>query len=167
MSKGDSALQDAIRFYTKWVDEVSRSGQPVPAEEWDRPLFTYLMTRKQLAQLNRICHAEGWPRQTCPGITLYPHHIKHVLTSRSGDGLNWVQVAELLCAAYCTRSEISLNKDRNMQGVILNAVEKLATIKGQKYFGMAIVQVSENDLAPVTAYHATEAKIKAIQKNSV
>ncbi len=37
----------------------------------------------------------------------------------------------------------------------------------QKYFGMAFLQVSENDVAPVTAYHASEAKIKAIKKKSI
>lgn len=47
---------------------------------------------------------------------------------------------------------------------MLNASKRLSTIKGQAYYGMAILQVSENDLAPVTAYHATEAKIKAIKK---
>jgi hypothetical protein len=29
---------------------------------------------------------------------------------------------------------------------------------------LAIIQVSENNLAPVTAYHATKAKIEAILK---
>ena len=57
-----------------------------------------------------------------------------------------------------------MNKDRSMQGIILNANERLIKVSGQKYYGMAILQVSENDLAPVTAYHATEAKIKAIQR---
>lgn len=164
MSKGDDALIDAIRFYTKWVSDIIISGQSVPQDEWERPLFTYMLTKRQFNQLNVICHDEGWPRQTCPGITIYPHHISHVLTSRAKDGLNWVQVAELLSASFCTRSEIAANKGRNMQGVILNAVEKLTTVTGQKYFGMAVLQVSENDLAPVTAYHATEAKIKAIKK---
>lgn len=164
MAIGDAALVDAIHFHTKWVNDIVNSGQPIHQDEWERPLFTYVLTKRQFNQLNLICHKEGWPRQTCPGITLYPHHISHVLTSRAKDGLNWVQVAELLSASFCTRSEIAANKGRSMQGVILNGFEKLTTVTGQKYFGMAVLQVSENDLAPVTAYHATEAKIKAIKK---
>jgi len=167
MAKGDEALEDAIRFYTQQVYVVSSSGLWMPQEEWEKPLFTYLLTKKQFNQINRICHAEGWPRQTNPGITVYPHHIKHVLTSRAKDGLSWVQVSQILCAAFCTHSEIALNKDRDMQGVILNSVDRLTIVSGQKHYGMAILQVSENDLAPVTAYHASEAKIKAIKKNSV
>lgn len=164
MTVGDDALREAIHFYTKWVDDISRSGQPVPAGKWNSPLFTYVLTKRQLNQLNVICKKQDWPHQNYPGITVYPRHIKHVLTSRIKDGLNWVQVAEILSASFCTHSRVTINKDRNMQGIILNAKERLTTISGQKYFGMAILQVSENDLAPVTAYHATEAKIKAIQR---
>lgn len=83
--------------------------------------------------------------------------------SRAKDGLDWKQVAEVLSASFCTRSEVALNKGRNQQGVILNSFQSINFGK-QKYYGMAILQVSENDLAPVTAYHATEAKIKAIKK---
>ncbi|MCU1791095.1 hypothetical protein CUU54_19855 [Pectobacterium polaris] len=164
MAIGDDALRDAIRFYTQWVDGIISSAQQVPNDEWRAPLFTYILTKRQLNQLNVICKKEGWPRQTCPGITIYPQQIKHIITSRAKDGLNWIQVVDILSASFCTRSEVAMNKDRNMQGVILNANERLSTIPAQKYFGMAILQVSENDLAPVTAYHATEAKIKAIKK---
>lgn len=164
MAKGDDALQDAIGFYTQQIYRIASAGHKIMQEEWDRPLFTYLLTRKQFNQLNVICKANGWPHQACQGITIYPRHIQHILTSRAGDGLNWVQVAELISASFCTCSEIALNKDRNMQSVMLNASKRLSSIKGQAYYGMAILQVSKNDLAPVTAYHATEAKIKAIKK---
>ncbi|WP_313575057.1 hypothetical protein [Pseudescherichia sp.] len=164
MAKGDDALQDAIGFYTQWVYSIASAGQKIMQDEWDRPLFSYLLTKKQLNQLNVICKNNGWPHQTCQGITIYPRYIQHILTSRARDGLNWVQVAELISASFCTCSEIALNKDRNMQSVMLNASKRLSSIRGQAYYGMAILQVSENDLAPVTAYHATEAKIKAIKK---
>ncbi|WP_314421607.1 hypothetical protein [Pseudescherichia vulneris] len=164
MAKGDDALQDAIGFYTHWIYSIASTGQKIRQEKWDRPLFTYLLTRKQFNQLNVICKVNGWPHQTCQGITIYPRHIQHILASRAGDGLNWVQVAELISASFSTCSEIALNKDRNMQSVMLNASKRLSSIKGQAYYGMAILQVSKNDLAPVTAYHATEAKIKAIKK---
>lgn len=164
MARGDDALVEAINFYTLWVYGFFSSGTQLPQDEWQRPLFTYLLTKKQFNQLNVICKAQGWPHQTCPGITVYPRHILHVLTSRAGDKLGWVQVAEILSASFCTRSEIALNKGRDMQGVILNSVERLSSISGQTYYGMTILQVSENDLAPVTAYHATEAKIKAIKR---
>lgn len=164
MAKGDDALQDAIGFYTQWVYSIASAGQKIMQDEWNRPLFSYLLTKKQLNQLNVICKNNGWPHQTCQGITIYPRYIQHILTSRARDGLNWVQVAELISASFCTSSEIALNKDRNMQSVMLNASKRLSSIRGQAYYGMAILQVSENDLAPVTAYHATEAKIKAIKK---
>ncbi|MDF2780033.1 hypothetical protein [Pseudescherichia sp.] len=164
MAKGDDALQDAIGFYTQWVYSIASAGQKIMQDEWDRPLFSYLLTKKQLNQLNVICKNHGWPHQTCQGITIYPRYIQHILTSRARDGLNWIQVAELISASFCTCSEIALNKDRNMQSVMLNASKRLSSIRGQAYYGMAILQVSENDLAPVTAYHATEAKIKAIKK---
>lgn len=160
---GDDALKDAFFFFTAWVDSIASSGKTIPQEEWDKPLFTYMLTKRQFNELNKVCHKNGWPRQACPGITIYPHHIQHVLMSRAKDGLDWKQVAEVLSASFCTRSEVALNKGRNQQGVILNSFQSINFGK-QKYYGMAILQVSENDLAPVTAYHATEAKIKAIKK---
>lgn len=160
---GDDALKDAFYFFTEWVDSIANSGKTIPQEEWDKPLFTYMLTKKQFNQLNNVCHKNGWPRQTCPGITIYPYHIQHILMSRAKDGLDWKLVAEVLSASFCTRSEVALNKGRNQQGVILNSSQSIKLGK-QKYYGMAILQVSENDLAPVTAYHATEAKIKAIKK---
>ncbi|EEB7838044.1 hypothetical protein CBJ37_21395 [Salmonella enterica subsp. enterica serovar Durham] len=163
MALGDDALREAFFFYTEWVDSVASSGKPIPSSVWNRPLFTYLLTKKQFNQLNNVCQKNGWPRQECPGITFYPHHLQHVLSSRAGDGLNWQLVAEVLSASFCTRSEVALNKGRDQQGVILNSFQAIKLGK-QKYFGMAILQVSENDLAPVTAYHASEAKIKAIKK---
>jgi len=60
MAKGDDALVDAIHFYTKWVSDIVTSGQPVPQDEWERPLFTYMMTKRQLNKLNAICHAKAY-----------------------------------------------------------------------------------------------------------
>lgn len=61
---------------------------------------------------------------------------------------------------------MALNKGRDQQRVIMNSFQAIKLGK-QKYFGMAFLQVSENDVAPVTAYHASEAKIKAIKKKSI
>ncbi|EDT2962897.1 hypothetical protein LSB85_004689 [Salmonella enterica] len=163
MALGDDALREAFFFFTEWVDGIARSGKPIMPDEWERPLLTYLMTKKQFNQLNNLCQRNGWPRQERPGITIYPHHLQHVLSSRSKDGLDWKMVSNVLSASFCTHSEVALNKGRNQQGIILNSFQAIRLGK-EKYYGMVILQVSEKDLAPVTAYHASEAKIKAIKK---
>lgn len=110
MAKGDDALQDAIKFYTQQIYRIASAGKKIMQEEWDRPLFTYLLTRKQFNQLNVICKVNGWPHQTCQGVTIYPRHIQHILSSRAGDGLSWVQVAELLAHLFARAARLLSTK---------------------------------------------------------
>ncbi|CZZ82296.1 MULTISPECIES: hypothetical protein [Enterobacterales] len=167
MAIGDNALRNAIAFYMEWISDVSASGQMLPDDEWSAPLFTYLLTKKQLNDLNKLCAENDWPPQTCNGITFFPQTIKHILTSRGGkDGLSWQECAEVLAAALNPRSSVAVEKGHDQQVIVLNSLDVLKVgPTGQKYRGMLIVEVSINDLAPVTAYHASEAKSRAIMRN--
>jgi len=167
MAIGDNALQNAIAFYMEWISDVSVSGQMLPDEEWSSPLFTYLLTKKQLSDLNKLCEENDWPPQTCNGITFYPKTIKHILTARCGkDSLTWQECAKVLTAALNSRSSIAVEKGHDQQVIVLNSWDALKVgPTGQKYRGMLIVEVTINDLAPVTAYHASEAKSRAIMRN--
>ncbi|MBP2169220.1 hypothetical protein J2125_002412 [Erwinia toletana] len=160
---GDDGLRDAITDFTQWISDIISAGHQLPAEQWNAPLFTCLITKKQFNQLNSLCQKHNWPRQRCPGITVYPRHISHILSSRAKDRLSWQDVAKIISLSYSARSQVALNKGRMQQGIVLNASEAIRIGKG-KYYGMAIIQVSENSLAPVTAYHASEAKVRAITK---
>ena len=165
MAAGDDALREAVAYYMEWVYRVSVIGKGVPAKEWKAPLFTYLLTRKQYSELKVICSRQGWPPPG-RGITFYPHVIKHILTARLGkDSLTWQECAAVLAASLNPRSTVAAQKDHEQQVIVLNSVDVLRIgRKQEKYRGMLIVEVTINDLAPVTAYHATEAKIKAIKK---
>jgi len=166
MANGDNALREAILGYTKWVYYISVIGKGAPVEEWRAPLFTYLMTNKQFNELNVICGRYHWPLPANRGITFFPHVIKHILTARSGkDQLTWQQCAALLAASLSSRSSIAVQKNHDQQVIVLNSMEVLRIGRTQeKYRGMLIVEVTINDLAPITAYHASEAKSLAIMK---
>lgn len=166
MAAGDDALREAVAYYMEWVYRVSVIGKGVPANEWQAPLFTYLLTRKQHSELKVICSRQGWPPPG-RGITFYPHVIKHILTARLGkDSLTWQECAAVLAASLNPRSTVAAQKDHEQQVIVLNSVDVLRIgRKQEKYRGMLIVEVTINDLAPVTAYHASEAKSRAIMKN--
>jgi len=71
----------------------------------------------------------------------------------------------VLTAALDARSVIALQKNYDQQVIVLNSNEVLRLGATQeKYRGLLIVEVSINDLAPKTAYHASEAKSRAIMK---
>ena len=84
-------------------------------------------------------------------------------TPNSKDKLSWQECAEILATAFSVQSNVYVNRDYSEQTIVLNAVRRI-NVAGAGFFAMAIVDVSENNLAPVTAYHATEAKCKAIQR---
>ena len=60
---------------------------------------------------------------------------------------------------------IDLDKPKHAQGIVFNTGRKVQVGKA-KYYAVAVVKVcvegGEKRLAPVTAYHATEAKIRSI-----
>lgn len=168
MTPGEGALHEAFRNYTTTIFSFTSTDQRMPDEEWNEPFFTYLMTKKQFAQAKRICLAQGWPPLEHPGIPIRASFIAHVLKSRGGkDDLDLAQVIEVLISAFNKRSEIYLWDENEQQGIMINASDKLKSIKSKTYYGTAILQATIYDLAPVTAYHATEAKITTVRKNSV
>ncbi|WP_367672068.1 hypothetical protein [Serratia symbiotica] len=99
MTVGDKALSEAVKYYTEWVYQVSVIGACVSADEWNAPLFTYLMTKKQFNELKLICNHQGWP-PVSRGITFLPRTIKHIITARMGkDDLTWQDCATVLSAS--------------------------------------------------------------------
>lgn len=93
--------------------------------------------------------------------------MKHILTARIGkDSLSVEECASVLAASLSPRSTVALQKSHDQQVVVLNSFKVLIMgQKQEKYRGMLIVEVAINDLAPVTAYHASEAKSRAIMKH--
>lgn len=134
----------------------------------DAPEFSYLMTPKQLATVQGICAAKGWPVVNCRGIHIDAQAVMHPLSARlKKDSVKVEDVKSILLKAYSPRSLICENRDHTQQTLIFNTHHKLL-IGTTKYHGMAVLEVkstgARNYLAPVTAYHATEAKVRALQK---
>ncbi len=93
--------------------------------------------------------------------------VAHPLASRSRkDGCTPQETLSILVNAYCAYSQIGLNKPKHTQGILFNTGRKVR-IGDAMYFAVAVLQVctegGEKYLAPVTAYHATEAKLKNIK----
>lgn len=168
MATGDDALREAVVRNMRWIYLVSVIGPGVPDEEWERPLFTYLLTQKQYNALKTICSRAGWPPPVSRGITFYPHHFKHILTAREGkDGLTWQDCATVLNASLSSRSILAPHHVHDQQVFVLNSVDSLSVgPTKEKYRGVLIVETTIDDLAPVTAYNAPEAKSRAILKNN-
>lgn len=162
MAIGDNAIRDAFFFFTELADAMDEKG--LPQDVWETPCFTYLLTKKQFNQMKVLCQRNGWDLPTSPAVPITWAMFKHVLAARtSKDKLSWEECAEILATAFSVQSNVFINRDYSQQTVVLNAVKRIR-VGGAGFFAMAIVEVSENNLAPVTAYHATEAKCKAIQR---
>lgn len=130
------------------------------------PTFTYIMTPKQFDAVRRICVELGWPVLNCPGILVDYNAAQHPLEQRaSKDGCSRLEVEDILIKAYSPRSEATTNRDRYQQAIMLNAHQRVR-VGGAAFYGLAIVELRtagcRNYLAPVTAYHATEAKKRAL-----
>jgi hypothetical protein len=69
-------------------------------------------------------------------------------------------------AALNSRSAVVLKRDYNQQVIVLNSVDVLRIGRTkEKFRGALIVEVSIKDLAPITAYHTNEAKVRTIMKD--
>lgn len=162
---GEQDLALAFHALFDFVATAPASGE----RDSDAPSFTYLLTPKQMSEINARCKSEGWPPITCRGIPISPNAIRHALQARSGkDQLTEAEVRKIMIAAYSQDCTIHVNRGRDKQAVVLNARRKVQ-IGATAYNAMAIVQVtattSRNYLAPVTAYHAAEAKVRAIKQH--
>jgi hypothetical protein len=168
MAVGDSGLREAVERSMEWIYLTCVIGPGISDEEWERPLFTYLLTKKQYNALKAICSREGWPPPVSRGITFYPHHISHILTARQDKNrLTWQDSADVLNASLSPRSILAPHHVHDQQVFVLNSLEVLKVgPTGEKYRGILIVETTINDLTPVTAYNATEAKSRAILRNN-
>ncbi|MBF8776269.1 MULTISPECIES: hypothetical protein [Pseudomonas putida group] len=130
------------------------------------PEFTYLMTPKQFDRIRKICRQQNWPVPNCRGIRFDLEAVAHPLTARQlKDGCTIEEVAEILISAYCSHSQIGLNKPKNAQAIFFNAGRKVM-VGATRYQAVAVVRVCQENgrrfLTPVTAFHATEAKVRSI-----
>ena len=161
MAIGDDAIRDAFFFFAELADAMGNQG--LPQHVWDTPCFTYLLTKKQFNQMKVVCQRSGWPVPVSPAVPITWAMFSHVLSARGNkDQLSWQECAEILSAAFSVQSNVFVNRDYAEQTVVLNAIKRI-TVGGAGFFALAIVDVSGNKWAPVTAYHATEAKCKKIQ----
>lgn len=136
------------------------------AKASDAPIFSYLLTQKQRDEIDRVCAANRWPRINCAGILIDVNAIKHPLeTRRYKDVVTDDEIKAIIIKSYSPRSLIRVNRDRGQQALILNTHQKIK-VGGTTYHAMAVLQIksdgARNYLAPVTCYHATEAKVRAI-----
>ncbi|MGY2168967.1 hypothetical protein KH389_26225 [Pseudomonas qingdaonensis] len=163
--QGDASLADAFRTLADQVIAVQDSGTPrhkrVSVAE-----FTYLMTSKQFDRIRSICMKMGWPVPNCRGIHIDYEAIAHPLHARiQKDNCTVEEVLEILIAAYCGYSEMALNKPKHSQGILFNRGRRVKVGKGH-YRALAVYRLCEEKgrrfLAPITAFHTTDAKIRKI-----
>lgn len=168
MAVGDDGLREAVERFMEWIYLSAVIGPGMQDAEWASPLFTYLLTKKQYGSLKVICSRAGWPPPASRGITFYPHHIKHILTAREGkNSLSWQDCATILNASLSSRSILAPHHAHDQQVFVLNSVDALSVgPTKEKYRGILIVETTINDLAPVTAYNAPEAKSRAILRRN-
>ncbi|NWE43579.1 hypothetical protein HX875_29160 [Pseudomonas yamanorum] len=162
---GDAALADAFRELMAIVVSMRDAGVSLDQVQ-HAPVFTYLMTPKQFDRIRKICKQQNWTVPNRRGILIDLQAIAHPLESReTKDNCTPEEALEILAKAYSPYSQIGLNKPKNAQGIIFNTGRKVKVGAGS-YYALAVVKVcqegAEKYLAPVTAYHATEAKIRNI-----
>lgn len=133
----------------------------------EAPEFSYVLTDKQFNRVVTLCRKAAWGVPNIRGIHITLGAIEHVISSRFvKDGCEPCFVADILVTAYHELSQVAMNKSYGAQALMFNTGKKLS-LNGQKYYALAVVEVRKVNemvfLAPVTAYHATEAKIRGIQ----
>jgi aminoglycoside/choline kinase family phosphotransferase len=95
-----------------------------------------------------VCQKSGWDMPTSPAIPITWAMFRHVLSARnSKDKLSWQECAEILATAFSVQSNVYVNRDYSEQTIVLNAIRRIR-VAGAGFFAMAIVDVSENNLAP-------------------
>jgi hypothetical protein len=162
---GDESLADAFRELMNVVIAMRNAGVDLNQVQ-HAPEFTYLLTFKQYDRIKRICREKGWNEPNKRGILINLQAIAHPLDSReSKDGCTPEEALQILVNAYCAYSQVGLNKPKHAQGILFNTGRKVRVGNGS-FYALAVVKVCEAGgityLAPVTAYHATEAKIRNI-----
>lgn len=136
----------------------------------DAPIFSYLLTPKQKYEIDKACTENGWLMINCVGILIDLEAIRHPLgTRRVKDGITNDEIKRIIAAAYSPKSIVRANRNHGQQALMLNNQRKVPIgNEGSVFFGMAVLEIktdgTRNYLAPVTCYHANEAKSRAISR---
>ncbi|MFJ4063964.1 hypothetical protein ACIPW4_01550 [Pseudomonas sp. NPDC089996] len=162
---GQSALQDSFIALV----EIALARRSVPGHgENDEgvPVFSYVLTPKQFDRVRKICREKGWDLPNQRGILMDLEAIAHPLDARvTKDRCTVAEVLDILLAAYSPQSQVGLNKPKHAQAIVFNTRQKVRIGKAS-FYAVAVVKIrvegGRKYLAPVTAYHATEAKIRNI-----
>jgi hypothetical protein len=163
---GDEAIAEAFRALMAMAVALRDAEVPLSSVHHS-PNFTYLMTPKQFDRIKKICCKHRWDVPNQRGILIDLEAVAHPLDSRvSKDNCTPEEAVNILIAAYSAYSEIGLNRPKHSQAIVFNT--NRGVMVGQtRYAALAVVKVCNEGgrkyLAPVTAYHATEAKIRDIQ----
>lgn len=137
--KSETQLADAFDALFDFVAAMPTTGAP-PEEA---PIFSYLLTQRQMDQVNRVCTSKGWPLINCQGICIDINTIGHPLYARrQKDGLSDAQIKAVIRKAYSPRSSVRVNNhaDHDQQALIFNTHQKVV-IGATSYHGMAVVEV--------------------------
>ncbi len=153
------ALEDAFDFF---INLVSKE-YAFEYELWNTGFFTYLLTKKQISDLKKLCKKEGWEEPNHFAITIKGEFVRHILNSRERkDQVTVEEASDILKAAFSPVSLVSINKKYEEQAVVLNSKNRIK-IKGNTYYSAAFFEVGEK-LENKTAYHTGYRKIEAILK---
>ncbi|EGQ9322248.1 hypothetical protein NMS74_003548 [Vibrio cholerae] len=158
--QGQQALEQAFEFFTTLVEQ----NHDFDTKLWNEGFFTYLLTKKQMNTLKRLCINENWTQPTNYAITIKGEFIAHILKSRQGKDLVTTQEAiKILTTAFSPTSQVSINAKYENQAVVLNSSTKIK-IKGNNYYSSAFFEVGVQ-LENKTAYHTNWNKIQAMLQN--
>ena len=171
--EAEQKLADRFKTLVAFVATQPTSGLP----DSEAPVFGYLLTSKQCDEMDRLCDANGWLRLTSYGVMFSVEDVRHIIDARSTkDGLNAEQIGTIVAKAYSPKSLVipnpptedsSTTRRSDQQSLMLNTQQKI-TIGTTKYYGVAVLEIKAEGarryLAPVTCYHATEAKKRRIFK---
>lgn len=171
-AKAEVLLAQAFEALFNFVVAMHISGK----KERDAPVFSLLLAPKQIDEVNRVCDANNWPKITTHGIEINVQAVRHALEARRHkDQISDEEILEILTKAYHPRSLVRSNRNdgnrvqHERQSLLFNTHQKVK-VGNTMFHGLAVLQLKTEGartyLAPVTCYHATEAKIRAIKKHS-
>lgn len=179
---GKEAHEQAIRDLVQIVATLRATGSIAATQLGAEYSFTYLLTKRQIEAIEKVCSAHSWTLPFCKGIEINASTVNHILDSRLKDGVTSDFVAEVMIAAYNQFAEIHVNKNylpsnknnnnqhnrTGEQAIFLNGIRKLSW-RGAPWHAVAIVALDnivegEKRISCITAYHADEKKIRGIRK---
>ncbi len=164
MAPGETGLIEAIHSFMKQIEDGT-----IDIEATEHGLFSFLLTKKQQAQIQKICNEQDWVNPQERGVTLTREFFNHVLVQRKNkDRVTAEECAAVLASAYSTKSQISVNKkryegdiEREQQALIFRADKTIGYGSISSLYGVAVIEISLKEISPITAYHARGDKIKA------